>query len=195
MGGEVLLLSESFFKSIQKHESLGGRVLCATEMLCGYRTTLQHKQIWGFTQLNMDAGFSWAESIILSNFCYPCFEIKISQIQHFLSCVFLSYFKYSLEISSSIKHHYNFIMFFTEDLWQHRKQAAENEKQRVSNYKDLQEHSCIILLYRSGRNVASIWISSFVFLHFKNVHWFQIPGFCLLTEGTKLFLPGATVMV
>lgn len=40
-----LMLSQSFFKSIQKHESLGGRVLYATEMLCGYRTTLQHKQI------------------------------------------------------------------------------------------------------------------------------------------------------
>ena len=43
--GEFLLPSESFFKSIEKHESLGGRVLYTTEMLCGYRTTLQHKQI------------------------------------------------------------------------------------------------------------------------------------------------------
>ena len=40
-----LLLPESFFKSIGNHESLGGRVLYTTEMLCGYRTTLQYKQI------------------------------------------------------------------------------------------------------------------------------------------------------
>lgn len=40
-----LLLSEFFLESIEKHESLGGRVLHTTEMLCCYRTTLQHKQI------------------------------------------------------------------------------------------------------------------------------------------------------
>lgn len=58
-----LLLSESFFQSLEKHESLGGRVLYTTEMQCGYRTILQHKQIWGFTQLSKGASFSWCESI------------------------------------------------------------------------------------------------------------------------------------
>lgn len=126
--GGFSLLFGSFFKSIQKHESLSGRVLYIAEMLWGYRTTLQHKQIWDFTQLDKDASFSWCESVsILSLFCYPCSEIQISLSQYFLSSVFISYVKYSLEKSSSVRHCYDFNVI-VKDLWRCRKQAVDGEK-------------------------------------------------------------------
>lgn len=43
--GGVLILSESFLKSIQEQDSLGRRVLYPPETLCSYRKTLQHKQM------------------------------------------------------------------------------------------------------------------------------------------------------
>lgn len=59
----------------------------------------------------------WSSDFPDPTFCFFC-----------LPCV-----NYSLKISS-IKKCYDFNMIVTEDLWQHRQQAADNEKWSISNY-------------------------------------------------------------